>query len=587
MPGLAGFATRGLDREGVRRAAQRLAALVTRPGLNRLEGPTVQGGVAALQAHNAILAGRYPARSGARSVWLDGEVFDRRPERTDAEEVLARWVEAGDSWDFLAGLDGVFAAVLVDEAAGKVHLVGDRLGMRILFWGVVDGRLCWSSQLGGFLAMPGFTPEIDRDAVPEFFTAGHLIGERTWFRGVHLLSMGTVVTFDLASRELERRRYWWWDRIRPQQGRVDAQEAAREAGRLLKKSVVARSRPDARVGVSLSGGLDSRALFAAVPGERRLPALTFGQPGCVDVRIAGRVAALRPSDHVVVPITARNWLAGRAEAVWWTDGQFSFMSLHGIEAQREYRRSFDICLDGFGGDLILGGMYLNGATRLGSFDRAHAARKLRGGEELLGDTAAYEDLPTTDHFLVEQRGRRLNNVGTRYLQTYMEDRKPFLANDLIEFVYSLPDELRIRGRFYRALLLDTFPRYYRRIAWAGTGYPISWPFGVRRAWRELRSLEARLFGRVGTVGLWGLDVRDYTDYPSWLRQEPGHGFVTAVLEAPDALYPEYTARDEVVRLWRAHLAGDDKARDVGLRLTFELWLQQVFNGRYRGEEPRA
>ena len=57
-----------------------------------------------------------------------------------------------------------------------------------------------------------------------------------------------------------------------------------------------------------------------------------------------------------------------------------------------------------------------------------------------------------------------------------------------------------------------------------------------------------------------------------------------MLEAPDALYPEYTSRDEVVGLWRAHLAGADKERDLGLRLTFELWLQQVFNGRYRGEE---
>lgn len=584
MPGLAGFTTRGLDEEAARRAASGLAGLILRPGLNRLEGPVVEGGVAALQAHNGILAGRYPARFGPRSVWLDGELFDRRPERADASEMLARWLEAGDDWDFLAGLDGVYAAVLVDDAAQRVHLVGDRLGMRIFFWGLVDGRLAWSSQLGGLLAVPGFKPVIERDALPEFFTTGHLLGERTWFRGVQLMSPGTVLSFDLRTGELERRRYWWWDRIRPQQGRVDLQEAAREAGRLLQASVVARSRPDARVGVSLSGGLDSRALFAAVPGDRRLPALTFGQPGCVDARIAGRVAALRPSEHVVVPITARNWLAGRAEAVWWTDGLFSFVSLHGIEAEREYRRLFDINLDGFGGDLILGGMYLNDATRLDVFDPLHAARKLRGDVDLLGDTTPWEALGKTDYFLVEQRGRRLNNVGTRYLQTYMEDRKPFLANDLVEFVYSLPDHLRVKGRLYRTLLLATFPRYYRRIAWASTGYPITWPFGARRAWRELRSLEARLFGRVGTVGLLGLDLRDYTDYPRWLREEPARSFVTGVLEAPDALYPEYTSRDEVVGLWRAHLAGADKERDLGLRLTFELWLQQVFNGRYRGEE---
>ena len=75
MPGLAGFTTRGLDEEAARRAASGLAGLILRPGLNRLEGPVVEGGVAALQAHNGILAGRYPARFGPRSVWLDGEQF--------------------------------------------------------------------------------------------------------------------------------------------------------------------------------------------------------------------------------------------------------------------------------------------------------------------------------------------------------------------------------------------------------------------------------------------------------------------------------------------------------------------------------
>jgi asparagine synthase (glutamine-hydrolysing) len=146
--------------------------------------------------------------------------------------------------------------------------------------------------------------------------------------------------------------------------------------------------------------------------------------------------------------------------------------------------------------------------------------------------------------------------------------------------------MRAGGRLYRALLLQAFPRYYRTVAWATTGFPISWPWGARRAWRELRSLEERLSGRVGTVGLRGLAPRGYTDYPAWLRQEPARSFVTSVLEASDALYPEYTARDEVVRLWREHLAGADHARALGHRLTLEIWLQQVFNGRYRQEESR-
>src|SRR5665648_996009 len=87
---------------------------------------------------------------------------------------------------------------------------------------------------------------------------------------------------------------------------------ADELGRLLIHAVAERAQPEERVAVSLSGGLDSRAIVAATaPRDEALPAVTFGRPGCVDIAIARRVAALKGACHEVVSITSDNWLAPR------------------------------------------------------------------------------------------------------------------------------------------------------------------------------------------------------------------------------------------------------------------------------------
>ena len=50
---------------------------------------------------------------------------------------------------------------------------------------------------------------------------------------------------------------------------------------------------------------------------------------------------------------------------------------------------------------------------------------------------------------------------------------------------------------------------------------------------------------------------------------------------PDALYPEYAAREKALAWWDQVLAGEDRSTEVGRVLTLEIWLQQVYAGRYR------
>ena len=527
-----------------------------------------------------------PFHAGDLTVWLDGEIA-RTPELErllpsaggSGVEALAAVFASADPAKALRAVDGEFAGAVYDRRTQTVRLVTDRSGLRALYWLEHHGDLVWASGLAALLGLPGFSPRIDGRAVDELVTCGHPIGERSLFEGVKLLPPATVLTWS-RSQGVRLERYWWWDMLRPA-GVRSLDEAADELGRRLRQATAVLAPPEERVGVSLSGGLDSRALLASVPPRERLPVVTFGRTGCVDIAIAAKVAALRGAEHHVVTLTARNWLAPRLAAVWFTDGQFNLVNMHGVEAADVYRGVGDVYLDGYGGDFLHGGMYMGDQSTWGRFDRELVARRMKCDPEFLGDLAPWDTLERSDYYLVENRGRRMNNAGTRMWQVFGQERKPFLATGLLEFTFGVPDELRARGRLYRRMLVRTFPEYYRHIAWASLGVPVSWPRGVRRLGRNMYKSSRRGDGRMRAYGLPGTYAARYADYVAWLCSPPALGFVDGMLRSPDALYPEYTARDSALADWDRVLAGEDRTSEVGRVLTLEIWLQQVYAGRYR------
>ena len=105
-------------------------------------------------------------------------------------------------------IDGHYNAVIYDSNKQKVHIFSDRLGMKQLYWTRQNGCFAWSAEVKAFLALPGFKPVIDPQAVKEFFEVGYLMELRTWFEGVSLIPSGTVITWDIAAAEMTMFRYW-------------------------------------------------------------------------------------------------------------------------------------------------------------------------------------------------------------------------------------------------------------------------------------------------------------------------------------------------------------------------------------------
>ena len=177
-------------------------------------------------------------------------------------ELLSEAYESNKLNQFLNQLDGYFCAVIYDEKTKKITLISDRYGMRLLYWYEKDGAFAWGSEIKAILACNGTCKKINKAGLKCFMDLGYFLGEDTFFEMIRLIKPATVLTFDLSTRKIDQHYYWTWSEIKL--SNLSFEDAVDELGERFLKAVKKRFNPDQSIGISLSGGLDSRAIFAAV-----------------------------------------------------------------------------------------------------------------------------------------------------------------------------------------------------------------------------------------------------------------------------------------------------------------------------------
>ena len=524
----------------------------------------------ATRTHKAIVQKEVqPFVDEGLHVWLKGEFYNQDKlvlasssdaRRLSDPAILARLYRENEDVSFLRQIDGIYSAVLYDAARKSVHLITDRYGFGYLYWTVQGGTLLWASEMKAFLAHSLFEPRIDPKTLNDFFGVGYPIESDSWFEGVKLVPPGTMLSWDLREEKLTERVYWSWADIHPLTGPADEHELAEELGRLWVNSVERRSNMGGNVGVTLSGGLDSRAIVAALPDfDYPIQSVTVGNPYCDDVRIARRVATRRGLGHHTYEIGEHNWFEHRLNAVWWSDGHYDIKHMHGCVVIDKIRELYDINISGVVGGTIMGSAYLTRANG----DREEEFSQL------------------------SSRGRRFSPCMIQTIDdVFFHSRLPFADNELIELMISIPSELRMDYRIYKHMLLYAFPDLFRDIPWQKTGLTIDASkirYKMKDMSDKISGKSKRIFRKIGVDvdNIKWFTGYNYHNYAYWIRQDPSRTIIDNILASPSALYPNFIDRELVGQAWSDHKEGRNRTRKIFQYLTFEVWLQQVFTGRYR------
>jgi asparagine synthase (glutamine-hydrolysing) len=246
-------------------------------GRGMLEFPGGAAGMVRLALVDLSQRGQQPLWSpdGRVAIIYNGEVYDHQQERerlralghgfsttTDTEVVLAQYLE--HDLGFVDRLRGMFALAIFDfrhSSAGgrpKIVLARDPFGMKPLYVGEWGAATLFASELKALVTADARYLNLDREALADYLAHGFVAQPRTILERVRMLEPGTIEVHG-GERPPRAERFWRMPAYAPVTETLDT--AAERLRATLEDSVRLHSFADARVGVFLSGGVDSAVIF--------------------------------------------------------------------------------------------------------------------------------------------------------------------------------------------------------------------------------------------------------------------------------------------------------------------------------------
>jgi asparagine synthase (glutamine-hydrolysing) len=309
---------------------------------------------------------------------FNGEVYNHGDLRRGLEELGHRFrghcdtevlLAAIQHWgiaDTLPKLIGMFAFAVWDRVQRTLTLVRDAVGIKPLYYGWLDGRFLFGSELKALRAHPQFAGQIDRAALSSYLHHCYVPAPQTIYRGISKLSAGTILSVALDKEQGTAKPVAWWSMAEaawrglrePFSG--SDEEAVEELDARLRDSVALRMLADVPVGAFLSGGIDSSTVAALMQAQstRRIRTFSIGfeEAGYDEAPHARRVARHLGTDHTecyVTPAEARDVIP---QLPLLFDEPFADSSqIPTFLVCRIARRDVTVCLSGDGGDELFCG----------------------------------------------------------------------------------------------------------------------------------------------------------------------------------------------------------------------------------------
>jgi asparagine synthase (glutamine-hydrolysing) len=454
-----------------------------------------------------------------RGHWIayNGEIFNylelRRELRakghefvtdTDTEVILHVYSEYGERG--FSRLNGMWAFAIADVPKRRVVLSRDRFSIKPLYLLHLPRCSYFASEIKQLLSLlPGV--RLNADTISAFITQGLLDHSRgTFYEGIIKAAPHTNIVITLDTGDIQEGVYWDFARTN---SNGSLEQTANQFRELFLDSIRLRLRSDVKVGVLLSGGLDSSAIAVGsrlISGDKVESYSIISEDGICD-------------EHRHINILAKTGLKNRQIPFGYTDvlqdldkvldhsdepvGGFSVVAQYKLFRAIKQETDVTVLLSGQGGDEVLLGYlkffffylktlylhhrYSQAIFQLGAslwhrtvvnqftlasarryipslstgLDRAFKPGYVRVPIWTCGDMTSRQiadiekySVPALTHY--EDRNSMAHSL---------EVRHPFLDHRLVELLLNCPPEWKIRNGWTKYLLRHAFPELPAAIRW--------------------------------------------------------------------------------------------------------------------------
>jgi asparagine synthase (glutamine-hydrolysing) len=218
-----------------------------------------------------LTTGQQPLANEDESVWIafNGEIYNFRElnrqylssghrfrTHSDTETIVHLYEELGE--ECFSKLRGMFAIALWDGKRRKLLLARDRIGKKPLYYSWDGRRLLFGSEIKALWPAADFHPDLDVEALSDYFSYLYVPAPKTIYRQVHKLRPAHYLAVDASGiREVP-----YWDlRFKEPQKLTEGEWCERLLAE-YREAVKIRLVSDVPLGAFLSGGVDSSSVVA-------------------------------------------------------------------------------------------------------------------------------------------------------------------------------------------------------------------------------------------------------------------------------------------------------------------------------------
>ena len=363
---------------------------------------------------------------------------------------------------FPAGLNGRFHGLVTDRSRGLATLFNDRYGMHRIYYHESKEGFYFAVEAKAILAVRPELRSVDPRGMGEFVACGCVLENRSLFKSIHVLPPASAWVF--RNGLIEQKKNYFRPREWEGQAPLDPESYYQELRGVFSANLPRYFNGQERIGMSLTGGLDTRMIMAwrkSPPGS--LACYSFGGSyrDCQDVLLARRVASVCQQPHDVIQagdefLSRFSHYAERT--VYLTDGCSGVNRSPDLYVNERARGIAPVRMTGnYGGEVL---------RRVRAFKAGQPAPDLFRPESLSYVDLAKETYTNLLHghplsFAVFQQAP-WHHYGLLALEeTQLSLRSPFLDNDFVRTVFRAPQSALTSNDVSLRLIADGNPALQR------------------------------------------------------------------------------------------------------------------------------
>lgn len=212
------------------------------------------------------------SRDGKWAVVFNGCIYNFRELKKELQQRGHQFVSTTDTEVITEGLsafgpdifkrfNGMFAIAAWSEDEKALYLSRDRFGVKPLYYWFNGKSIVFSSEIKAIIKHPDYAIDVNPGALNEYFTFQNLFSYRTLFKNVAMLPPANTLRIDSGTNVIRHQSWWDYDFSQPEEA-MTFEEAQNTTLRLFEQAVKRQMVSDVPVGAFLSGGMDSGSVTA-------------------------------------------------------------------------------------------------------------------------------------------------------------------------------------------------------------------------------------------------------------------------------------------------------------------------------------